>query len=194
MKRWTHFTLAFVAAVSLTACTGEADPYADDMTEPDSTDTINPPDAGTTALNTSVDEGFVEDMMTSSTTEIEVSQLAQEKAANAQVKAFAEEVVQDHQQASQNLRQVATQQNVQVTPDTEAIQDAREELTDLSGAEFDRAYIDMMVQDHQDAVSEVEEKATDDANPEVQQWATRTLPTLREHLDRARQLQETLQE
>jgi hypothetical protein len=51
-----------------------------------------------------------------------------------------------------------------------------------------------MIDDHQAAVSEVEEKVTDNANPEVHQWATRTLPTLREHLDRARQLQESLYE
>jgi putative membrane protein len=179
--------LAFAAAAALAACTGDADPYENDATER----TIEAPGAATT---TTVDQGFVEDMITNSSKEIEVSQLAQQRAANAQVKAFAQEVAKDHQEASQTLRQVATQQRVQVTPDTDAITDAREELTDLSGAEFDRAYIDMMVEDHQSAVSEVEEKATDSANPEVQQWATRTLPTLREHLDRARQLQETLEE
>ena len=47
-----------------------------------------------------------------------------------QVKAFAEQVAQDHQQASQSLRQVATQQNVQVMPDNETVEDAREELAD----------------------------------------------------------------
>jgi putative membrane protein len=52
----------------------------------------------------------------------------------------------------------------------------------------------MMIDDHQQAVSEVEEKATDSSDPDVQQWATRTLPTLREHLDRARQIQEGLGE
>jgi putative membrane protein len=191
MTRWIHLTVAFVAAASLAACTGGADPYNDTT---DATDPIGTPGAATTAMNDTVDRGFVEDMITNSTKEIEVSQLAQQQAANAQVKAFAQEVTQDHQQATEALRQVATQQNVQVTPDSDAIQDAREELTDLSGAQFDRAYIDMMVEDHQAAVSEVEGKATDSANPEVQQWATRTLPTLREHLDRARQLQETLEE
>jgi putative membrane protein len=190
MTRWTHVTLTFAAVASLAACAGDADPYDSDATD----SAIEAPDAATTTMNTTVDEGFVENIMTSSTKEIEVSQLAQQKAANPQVKAFAQELVKDHQEASQTLRQVATKQNVQVTPETETIEDAREELTGLSGEEFDRAYIDMMVEDHQAAVSTVEDKATDNANPEVQQWATRTLPTLREHLDRARQLQETIEE
>ena len=189
MRRWTHLTLAFVAAVSVAACAGDADPYENDAM--DGPDAIEAP---ATTINDTVDEGFLEERLTSSTKEIEVSQLAQQKAANAQVKTFAQQVAQDHQQATQSLRQVAAQQNVQVTPDTEAVQDAREELNELTGAEFDRAYIDMMVENHESAVSEVEEKASDAAHPELQQWASRTLPTLREHLDRARQLQETLEE
>ena len=189
MRRLTHLALAFAAAASVAACAGDADPYENDAL--DGPDAIEAP---ATTMNETFDRSFVEDRITSSSKEIEVSQLAQEKASNAQVKAFAEQVAQDHQQASQSLRQVATQQNVQLMPDNETVEDAREELTDLSGAEFDRAYIDMMVEDHQDAVSAVEEKATDSAHPEIQQWATRTLPTLREHLDRARQLQETLEE
>jgi putative membrane protein len=192
MKRWTHLTVALAAAVSMAACAGDADPYDNDV----ATDTTQErqdqiPGATTTA---NADRGFVEDMLTSSAKEIEVSQLAQQKATNPQVKQYAQELITDHQQATQSLRQVASQANIQVTPDTEALQDAREELSDLAGEEFDRAYIEMMVDDHQQAVNWAEDKSGDDATPEVQQWATKQLPALREHLDKARQLQETLDE
>lgn len=71
--------------------------------------------------------------------------------------------------------------------------EAREDLADLSGVEFDRAYMDMMVDDHQEAVRKAEEKANADGDPDVRQWASRTLPTLCTHLQRAEAIQETLE-
>jgi putative membrane protein len=187
MTRWTHLTVALATTMSLAACAGDADPYDNDV---DTTVTREPmPGAAATA-----DRGFVEDMITSNSKEIEVSQIAQQKATHPQVKQFAQDLIAEHQEAGQSLRQVATQQNLQITPDMDEVESAREELNELTGEEFDRAYIDMMVDAHEDAVSAVEDKVTDEANPQVQQWATKTLPTLREHLDKARQLQETLDE
>jgi hypothetical protein len=48
-----------------------------------------------------------------------------------------------------------------------------------------------MVDEHEEAVSEVEKKADSD-NTAIRQWAAKTLPKLREHLDHAKRLQETL--
>jgi putative membrane protein len=71
--------------------------------------------------------------------------------------------------------------------------DLHERLSKLSGAEFDREYIDAMLNAHQKAVDAVEEKATDGDNAEVKQWAASTLPTLKQHLERAKQIQANLQ-
>lgn len=144
------------------------------------------------AAITSAERDFLVDVTTSGSKEVEISQLALSKTTNAQVREFARMMVTDHQQASQSLHPILTRSSVPVTADRAAIDEAREDLADLSGVEFDRAYMDMMVDDHQEAVRKVEEKANGDGDPDVRQWASRTLPTLRTHLQRAEAIQETL--
>jgi putative membrane protein len=60
------------------------------------------------------------------------------------------------------------------------------------GQDFDRAYIAQMVKDHTEAVRLFEQQAERDADPEVKAFAQKTLPTLREHLEMARSIQQQL--
>jgi putative membrane protein len=59
--------------------------------------------------------------------------------------------------------------------------------------EFDREYMKAMVDDHQKAVDEVEEKADKADNDHVKQWAAQALPTLKKHLEQAKQIHESLE-
>jgi putative membrane protein len=70
------------------------------------------------------------------------------------------------------------------------MQQTQQKLEGLSGAAFDRAYLDAMVQHHQQDIQEFE-RAAQSENPQIRQFAERTLPTLREHLQRAQQLQQS---
>jgi putative membrane protein len=70
----------------------------------------------------------------------------------------------------------------------------RDELSRLSGAEFDRKYIDRMVDDHEKAVNDLEDKAEGADNAEIKSWASKTLPKVREHLEMAKRIQQTLEQ
>jgi putative membrane protein len=61
-------------------------------------------------------------------------------------------------------------------------------LENLSGKEFDREFMKTMVAEHAKAVSEYERAANQATNPEVKQYASQTLPTLRDHLKLAREV------
>jgi putative membrane protein len=76
-------------------------------------------------------------------------------------------------------------------PDEAEHRDLEERLSTLSGAEFDREYIDAMVDDHEEAVNELE-RHTDSDNARLKQYASSTLPVVRQHLERARQIKEQL--
>ncbi|MGE3277089.1 MAG: DUF4142 domain-containing protein [Vicinamibacterales bacterium] len=182
--------LALVASFALVACGGDNDQMGAVGTEPGAADTAT----GTDGMNAEApDTDFLEQAMTSGMKEVQVSQLAQERASNAQVKAFAERMVQDHQQANDQLQQIVTQHGWNPSPDRDAINDARQELEDKTGADFDTAYMDMMVSDHEDAVGLLEDKVDDmEANPDVRRWATDTVPTLRDHLQQAQSIQKAL--
>lgn len=126
------------------------------------------------------------------TMEVEFGKLAQEKAQNPRVKMFGEMMVRDHTTANQALLDLGTRKAVQINAalSTEH-QQKLEDLKKLSGAQFDRQYMDMMVKDH---VKDIEqfEQAADNRDPDVNQFATKTLTVLRMHLDSAKAIHASL--
>src|SRR6185503_13939707 len=60
-------------------------------------------------------------------------------------------------------------------------QATKDKLAKLSGADFDREYMDMMVKDHVKDVKEFEEASAKAKDADLKAWAAKTLPTLREH-------------
>ena len=71
------------------------------------------------------------------------------------------------------------------------LQQTQQELESASGQNFDRAYLEAMVKHHEQAIQEFERAAQSD-NAQVREFAQRTLPTLRQHLERAQQLQQSI--
>ena len=186
MKRMMQLTAALVMTVAVGACAGDTARNDDSYATPGTAGT-----AGTTG--TGVDAEFVREQMAMGHAEVELGRLAQQKAAHADVKEFGAMMVRDHQAAGDELKQAAAQAPEQnANPDHGEHQEFIEELRGLSGREFDRKYMDRMVEDHEKGVRELERKAEGDANPQVKQWATKTLPKMREHLERAKSIKETL--
>lgn len=125
--------------------------------------------------------------------EIEAGRLAQQRGENQAVKDFGQRMVTDHTQATERLQSLASQQNITL-PDSMSQEhmDQLQNLRDKRGAEFDEEYADLMVSSHEEAVSLFEDGAEDLENTEVRNFASSTLPKLREHLQQARQLDETV--
>ncbi|MFN6962549.1 MAG: DUF4142 domain-containing protein [Pyrinomonadaceae bacterium] len=125
--------------------------------------------------------------------EVELGRLAQTKASNAAAKQFAAMMVNDHGKANDELKAVAQQKGVTLPTAVDAKHQAvMQRLQSLSGAEFDAAYADAMVQDHEETIALFEAKAQDSADQPGRDFAARTLPTLKHHLDEARKLQSSV--
>lgn len=188
MKRMIQLTAALALTVAVGACGGDSSRNEDTYAAPGTAAGT----AGTTG-NASVDAEFVQEQMTMGQAEIEMGRLAQQKASHADVKEFGSMMVRDHQTSGDELKQVASQTPVQnASPDHEEHQEFLEELRGLSGREFDRKYMERMVEDHEKGIRQLEQKAEGDANPQVKQWATKTLPTMRQHLERAKSIKDSL--
>lgn len=188
MKRTMQLTAALVVTVAVSACGGDDNRNEEGYAAPGTAGT-----SGTTAGAPAADGEFIREQMTKGQAEIEMGKLAQEKATHADVKEFGAMMVRDHQKAAEELKQVASATNVERTsPEHGEHEDILEELRGLSGREFDRKYMSHMVEDHEKVVRDLERKAQSDGNPQVTQWANRTLPKIREHLERAKSINETL--
>jgi putative membrane protein len=190
MKVWTQTALALGLAVTVTACGGD---------RPATDDTAMGRDAGTgAAVGTTgvgmADRNFIQEQVDLNEAELTIGRLAQERASHPQVKEFAQTMVRDHETALRNLRQLATEHNVAIEARDEMARDHRsvhENLMERTGAEFDREFMDWAVDKHEAAIDDVEGKI-DSEHQALRQWATQTLPTLRQHLEHAKRLQETV--
>jgi len=132
------------------------------------------------------DQHFVMEAARGGLAEVELGQLASQKAQSDQVKQFAQRMVQDHSKANDELKTIAQQKNITLPTDLESKDKSlRDRLQKLSGAEFDRAYMQAMLTDHRKDVNDFRKESQSGKDPEVKSFAAKTLPTLEEHLQLA---------
>lgn len=188
MTLMVQWLLVVALMATSSACAGEPEAPPPQTGAAAST----PPAAGTPGTGTAKpDTRFIEEQLALGEKEVGLARLAAERAATAGVKQFAETLLRDHQQAGQELRQIAERQQVTARPSAEQLNVERERLSKLSGRPFDQEYLDEMTADHEDAINDLE-VASKDENADVRGWAVKTLPTVRHHLEQARQLRKSL--
>lgn len=121
--------------------------------------------------------------------EVKLGKLATEKAKSADVKKFGEMMVKDHSKANKALKAAATAAGFEVPA---KLMDEHEKKLDmlkaLPGEEFDRAYSKDMLKDHQEDVAMFARASKELKSKELKDFAAKTLPTLKEHLEMAKKL------
>jgi len=142
----------------------------------------------TNGSNAMADHSFVTKAAQGGLAEVELGNLAESKASSPAVKQFAQRMVSDHTKANDQLKSIASKDNIQLPTTMDAKDRAEKDRLDkLTGADFDRAYMRYMVSDHRNDVSEFQHEADNGKNPDVKEWAGKTLPVLQEHLTLAQQ-------
>jgi putative membrane protein len=191
MRKFT--TLVIGAAVVVAVAVAAQDRQPDQAPAAGSQDRPAPQSpAAASAAQAPAPAEFLKNVSQSNRAEIELGQLAQTKAQNDDVKAYARMLVQDHTKVNQEVTSMARTMSVTLPADIAAAQKATQDtLTGLSGAAFDKAYIDAMVENHQKGVASFRQ-ATMGTDEDVRVFAEKTLPTLRHHLEEAQRLQQNL--
>lgn len=147
--------------------------------------------AGASAAPSSTDTEFVTKAAQAGMAEVAAGKVAESHGQSAAVKAFGKRMVADHSKAGDELKQVATKSGAKLpsSPSTEQ-QEAGRRLEGMKGADFDRAYAEQMVKDHQEAVALFQSEASSGGDADLKSFAQKTLPTLQEHLRMAQALPE----
>jgi putative membrane protein len=140
-----------------------------------------------TAAKGAADSPFVTEAAKGGMAEVELGKLAADKASSPQVKQFGQKMADDHSKANDELKSIASQKNITL-PSSLDPKDAalRDRLSKLSGEAFDRAYMQAMVNDHVKDVNAFKKESTSGKDPDVKAFASKTLPTLQDHLTLAR--------
>jgi putative membrane protein len=132
------------------------------------------------------DREFVEEAAKGGMAEVELAKIAQERASSPEVKQFAQRMEQDHSKANEQLRMLAQSKGVTMPAGPKATENHEaSKLSKLQGPDFDRAYMDHMVKDHEKDVKEFNKMAKNAKDPDVKAFAQQTAPTLEEHLQLA---------
>jgi putative membrane protein len=156
-----------------------------------------PPSGATTALSTPQISAI---LSASDSAEINPSKLAQQKAQNPQVKEYAQRMIKDHGMLEDSLRALERRENISPAPNPisqqlhSQTQSTMTRLQSLSGAEFDQAYMQAMVQSHQEALNMIDNQllpATQD--PQLRMALSQQVrPIVMSHLEAARQIQQSM--
>ena len=137
--------------------------------------------AGKSSSLSAKDKTFMRKAAKGGMMEVAMGKLAEEKGQSDDVKSFGKRMVTDHGKANDELKKIAAQKNVTLP--------AKERSVSWSS---DKAYMDMMVKDHEKDLAEFQEEANNGSDPDVKKFADDTAKVIQEHLDLAKETQSKL--
>ena len=189
------FFIGFLA-IALFGCSGN---NSSDATSPNrSQPNMNNRGANSTNSNTMsstangntavVQDNFWSKAAQGGTAEVELARLALQKSQNAEVKKFAQMMMTDHTKANDELKALAAKKSVTLPSDLGKHQSTLDDLNGKTGADFDKAYVAAMVEDHEADVDFFEDN-TANSDADIKAFTTKTLPTLKSHLEMIKGIQ-----
>lgn len=190
---------ASIATLALLAACGrnEAVDTADSVGPNAATDTDNATNgygaddtaSPVAATTSSEDQDFVTKAALAGMTEIQTGEMAEARAQRPEVRSLAEKLVTDHTAAAAALKTAASEYTVPSLLD-QAHQAKIDDINNSDTESFDRDYLDLQEEEHEQAVALFEDYSLNGADPELKAFAATTLPTLRTHLEGVREARE----
>lgn len=180
--------LLFAGSFSLLVACGDAD--HDGVNDHNDTTATNMQATADSAMNTPADMDrdddaeFVSEAIAANLAEIAMHKAAETKAVTADVKAHAKHMLTDHNKLLADMQAYASRKGYSVPADAPA--DKKEKLDKMNaekkGTDWDKAYLDEMVDDHKKDISKFEDAEDDVKDAELKTMISSALPTLRSHL------------
>jgi putative membrane protein len=146
-----------------------------------------------TTKSATADQDFARKVAAGGMAEVELAKLAQQKSSSEEVKSLAQRLETDHSKANDELKALASKKGWDLPTTPTSDQAAKKaSLEKLSGSAFDKQYVDLMVSNHRTNINAFQHQASKGTDADLKQWASSTLPTLKEHLDMATKAQKSL--
>ena len=186
MKKINLFLFAGLLAGILQACHGSKNSGTTDSTSTvtKTTDSTKVVTTDTSKMNSNADSTFAKKAAIGGITEVALGKVALTKASNTKIRDFAHMMVVDHGKANDELMGIAKKKNMSLptVPDVEH-QAKIDSLTALSGVDFDKAYINAMVEGHQKTLNLMQDEASNGKDADLKAFAAKTAPVVQMHLN-----------
>lgn len=193
MKKITLMAAAAAGIFLMASCGQQKTTSNDTVTSADSANTAKDTSSTSTLATNTDDADFAVEAGNGGMAEVEMGKLAAAKATNPDVKKFGEMMVTDHSKANEELMALAKSKNITLPGAPGA--DEQKMMADLSkksGKDFDKAYVDMMVDDHKKDVDKFKDATTKLKDPDLKAFAVKTLPVLQTHLDAINKIHDSM--
>lgn len=175
------------------ACNSSDDKDKDSVEMAKEENSVKDSTASTAPGEMTADNNFVVEAASGGMMEVQLGQYAMANAASPAVKQFGQMMVTDHTKADSILTTIAQLKAI-VIPNVpgDEHQHHIDELKKKKGADFDKDYMKMMVEDHEEDVKKFEDASKNAKDEDIRKFAASTLPVLRKHLDAARKVRDGL--
>jgi putative membrane protein len=173
MKKPLLISRIALIAAGCALCLG---PAAQAAKEPAKTDQSKPTASPAAAALSMKDKSFMKDAAKGGMMEVDMGKMAQEKGKSADVKKIGGQMVADHSKANAELMAIAKKKGVDLSKE-------KPSAHKMDEANFDKAYIDMMVKDHEKDLAAFQAEAKDGTDAEVKAFADKTSKVVKKHLD-----------
>src|SRR5436190_23176384 len=129
------------------------------------------------------DQNFIKEAVKGGKMEVEMGNLAKDKAQNRRVKAFADMMVRDQTKANNQLESILKEKNLQSSSQNNKSEKDKQDnhmasLKNQKGKDFDRAYMKMMVKDHDKDIDLFKKQSSNGTDMQLKDFARKTLPVL----------------
>ncbi len=136
------------------------------------------------------DASFIRDAAQANQAAIQLGRLAEQQGTSPAVKQMGQSMVKDHTQLNSQLQQIAASKGITLpaSPSTDQ-QNTINQLSGLSGQQFDQAFQKQVIQDHQQELAKFQAEASQGQDPDLKAFAQKAVPGLQQHLNMAQSMQ-----
>ncbi len=142
------------------------------------------------------DRKFMEEAASGGLAEVKISQLAVGQSTTPSVKQLAQQMVDDHTKVNDELKGMCSKKSMPVPSEvlSNTAQKKYDELSKLPANKFEKEYLATLEDDHKKTIKLFEGQAKKGSDAELKQWAEKTLPALKHHLEMVQNVQKELKE
>lgn len=191
MTRQLLIAGAAVAALALAACGQKPAETTADAAMPDANAAATVP----TPANEAAAPDFVTEAAEGDMFETEAAKVALDRSKNADVKAFAQQMIDDHAKSTGDLKAAIAESGQTLTLPAALPDNLQAKLNDLKNAkaeDFDKMYVDGQVDAHQNALNLLKRYAEDGDVPALKTFATNTGAVVQTHYDKVKAMQDAM--
>ncbi len=194
MKKIALITMIALSVYTLQGCNNASKDSKEtaDSTNKTKDTTSNVAATGGIAVNAD-DAKFATTAASGGMAEVALGKLAQQISTNTQIKSFGAMMVTDHGKANDELMAIAKTKNITLPATIDADHQKKiDELSKKTGKDFDKAYVDAMIEGHKKTLDLMNNEAKSGVDPDLKAFAAKTGPTVQTHLDAINQIHNSM--